>query len=319
MTIHVLGTVNGIENEGMRNVATHLARSFEKGGHTVLYSGLRQIPAIIQHALKSDATIVFARANQQVYWLVRMVTLLCKNVWIVCVQKPEAAFRQLNDQHPLKCSYLTIIESDVADIKLSEGKVKQKIGVGINAEKFAPVSAEQARRLKQKYGFDPEKPLVIHVGHCSRGRGLEDLIPLQDAQRMVVASGMFEDASTVQKLEQAGVRIHKGFLENVEEIYQMADVYLFPTRSTEFVISIPLSVMEALASGTPVIGYRSFANLTEIKCDPQGIAFIDDCSDIPRILADVAKMKQNRSYLQNAKTWDAIAADVLRFVEGVNT
>ena len=131
--------------------------SFEKGGHTVLYSGLRQIPAIIQHALKSDATIVFARANQQVYWLVRMVTLLCKNVWIVCVQKPEAAFRQLNDQHPLKCSYLTIIESDVADIKLSEGKVKQKIGVGINAEKFAPVSAEQARRLKQKYGFDPEK------------------------------------------------------------------------------------------------------------------------------------------------------------------
>ena len=26
MTIHVLGTVNGIENEGMRNVATHLAR-----------------------------------------------------------------------------------------------------------------------------------------------------------------------------------------------------------------------------------------------------------------------------------------------------
>lgn len=207
----------------------------------------------------------------------------------------------------------------MADIKLSEGKVKQKIGVGINAEKFAPVSAEQARRLKQKYGFDPEKPLVIHVGHCSRGRGLEDLIPLQDAQRMVVASGMFEDASTVQKLEQTGVRIHKGFLENVEEIYQMADVYLFPTRSTEFVISIPLSVMEALASGTPVIGYRSFANLTEIKCDPQGIAFIDDCSDIPRILADVAKMKQNRSYLQNAKTWDAIAADVLRFVEGVNT
>ena len=81
----------------------------------------------------------------------------------------------------------------------------------------------------------------------------------------------------------------------------MADVYLFPTRSTEFVISIPLSVMEALASGTPVIGYRSFANLTEIKCDPQGIAFIDDCSDIPRILADVAKMKQNRSYLQKCK------------------
>lgn len=319
MIIHVLGTVNGIENEGMRNVATHLARAFEKIGHTVLYSGLRQISAIIQHSLKSDVTIVFARANKQVYWLVRMVTLLCKNAWVVCVQKPEAEFEQLNNQHPLKCSYLTIIESDVAEIKLSRNKVKQKIGVGISAEKFAPVSGEQARRLKQKYGFDPEKPLVIHVGHCSRGRGLENLIVLQDAQRMVVASGMFEDESMVQKLEQDGVRIHKGFLENVEEIYQMADVYLFPTRSTEFVISIPLSVMEALSCGTPVIGYRSFANLMEIKCDPQGITCIDDCSEIPQILEGVAKKKQNKSFLQNTKTWDAIAEDVLRLIEGGNT
>lgn len=318
MTIQVLGTVNGVVNEGMRNVATHLAKSFEKEGHTVLYSGLKQIPAIIRNSVKSDVTIVFARANKLVYWLTRMVTMLCKNTWIVCVQKPEQSFQMLNGKHPLKCSYLTLTDADVADITLAIGKVKRKIGVGIKEEKFAPVSSEKARQLKQKYGLDPEKLLIIHVGHCSKGRGLEDFVRLTNVERLVIASGMFEDAATVQKLEQAGVKIHKGFLENVEEIYQMADVYLFPTKSAEFVISIPLSVMEALSAGTPVIGYRSFANLTEIECDPRGITFVDDSSEINKILAEVAKQKQNKSYLINAKTWEAIAADVLHLVGEVS-
>ena len=44
MVIHVIGTVNGQVNEGMRNVATHLAKEFEKE-NTVLYSGLKQIPS----------------------------------------------------------------------------------------------------------------------------------------------------------------------------------------------------------------------------------------------------------------------------------
>ena len=47
MVIHVIGTVNGQVNEGMRNVATHLAKEFEKD-NTVLYSGLKQIPQIVQ-------------------------------------------------------------------------------------------------------------------------------------------------------------------------------------------------------------------------------------------------------------------------------
>lgn len=44
MVIHVIGTVNGQVNEGMRNVATHLAKEFEKE-NTVLYSGLKRSEA----------------------------------------------------------------------------------------------------------------------------------------------------------------------------------------------------------------------------------------------------------------------------------
>lgn len=172
------------------------------------------------------------------------------------VQKPDSDFMARNNKHPLKCSYLSITEGDMKDVKVVSGCKKKLFSVGIKAEKFAPVSAEQRKMLKQKYGFDPSKPLVIHVGHCSKGRGLEDFAKIHTAQRMVVASGMFEDENVVRILNEAKVKIHKGYLENVEEVYQMADAYLFPTRSAEFVISIPLSVMEALSCGVPVIGYQ---------------------------------------------------------------
>ena len=215
MVIHVIGTVNGQVNEGMRNVATHLVKEFQKE-NTVLYSGLKQIPQIIFKSKRADVTMIFARANKLVYSLAMIVTKMCKNVWIVLVQRPDAEFMEKNNKHPLKCNYLSITESDMKDVKTVSGKRKELFSVGIEADKFTPVSAEQQKMLKQKYGFDPSKPLVIHVGHCSKGRGLEDFTKIHTAQRMVVASGMFEDENVVRILNEAKVKIHKGYLQNVE-------------------------------------------------------------------------------------------------------
>ena len=318
MVIHVIGTVNGQVNEGMRNIATHLAKEFEKE-NTVLYSGLKQIPQIVLNSRRADVTMIFARANRLVYTLASIVTKLCRNTWIVLVQKPDSDFMARNNKHPLKCSYLSITEGDMKDVKVVSGCRKKLFSVGIKADKFVPVSAEQQKRLKQKYGFDPSKPLVIHVGHCSTWRGLEDFAKIHAAQRMVAASGMFEDKNVVRTLTEAGVKLHSGYLENVEEIYQMADAYLFPTRSTEFVISIPLSVMEALSCGVPVIGYKSFENLHAIASFPGAITLIDSAEQLDGILSEVIKKKSSHSLLEMADSWDDVARTVLQLVQEENT
>lgn len=317
MVIHVIGTVNGQVNEGMRNVATHLAKEFEKD-NTVLYSGLKQIPQIVLNARRADVTMIFARANKLVYTLASIVTKMCRNTWIVLVQKPDSDFMARNNKHPLKCSYLSITECDMKNVKVVSGCKKKLFSVGIKADKFAPVSVEQQKMLKQKYGFDPSKPLVIHVGHCSKGRGLEDFAKIHTAQRMVVASGMFEDENVVRVLNDAKVKIHKGYLENVEEVYQMADAYLFPTRSAEFVISIPLSVMEALSSGVPVIGYKSFENLNEITGSEGAITLIDNADQLDEVLPEVIKKKSDHSLLEKTGSWGNVAQSVLRMVREEN-
>lgn len=312
-TIHIISTVNGQVNEGMRNVATHIANAFKKDNE-VRYSGLKSISSIIKNSRACDVTMIFARANRLVYWLARMVGVFSKNVWIVCVQKPDADFTVLLNKHPLKANYLTIVEKDLDEISIRSGYRKETFGVGIKVDKFSPVDKDWQLELKAKYGINADKPLVIHVGHCSAGRGLEDFTVITDAERMVVASGMFENPETVKVLENEGVKIHKGYLEYVEEIYQMADVYLFPTHSTEFVISIPLSVMEALSCGVPVIGYKDFDNLTAIPAEESAVKLIKDKSELNDAVINTAGKKRNKSYLTAPMTWEQVAEEVLDIV-----
>lgn len=316
MRVHFIGTINGQTNEGMRNVATHLFEAAKKI-HIVQSSLLKDIPSIILKSIRSDACIIVAKANQSVYWLIRMLQAFCRNIWVVLVQQPDSAYLRLNDAHPLKCNYFYINKDDIEGIVLRNAKQTYQISIGINISKFKPVSKSKSIELKRKYAIPSDKPLIVHVGHCSCGRGLEDfcVIPRNMAERLVVVSGMFEDSDIVQKLEQNNVRIIRGFVENIEEIYQMADIYLFPTQSTRYVISIPLSVMEALACGTPVMAYKTFDNINQIKCKEESITWISSSDEIAVKLNRVAAKKVTHSLLDNPVSWDIVAKTVFDKIE----
>jgi glycosyltransferase involved in cell wall biosynthesis len=316
--IHVISTANGLTNEGMRNVATHLSREFEKN-HIVRHSGLKDIAAILRNSLRSDVTFLFARANARVYRLAQMARMLCGRVWIVCVQKPDDAFIRRCAKRALKCGYLALAESDLDGLAVGKGYCVKKFSAGIDAAKFAPVARARARELKMQYGFPPDKLLVVHVGHCSSGRGLEDFAALNSPgiERFVVASGMFEHGETVRTLRESGVKVVSGYIPNVEEVYQMADVYLFPTRSADHVISIPLSVMEALACGTPVVAYRGFDNLRRIPVvNPSAITYVGDKSELTAAVWKASGMKADQSHLSEVLSWSECAGAMIRFTEG---
>lgn len=126
---------------------------------------------------------------------------------------------------------------------------------------FHPVdSVERKIELREKYNLPKNKVIISHMGHLNEGRNLRSLVPLQDAGIQVVVVGSSSTprdsigpASLKRYLEEKGFIILDRYIENIAEIYQLSDIYVFPVKSTTGSIGMPLSVLEARACGIPVI------------------------------------------------------------------
>lgn len=315
MKIHIISTINGLENEGMRNVATHLSREFEKE-NTVTYSGLKDVFSIIKNGRKSDVTVVFARLIKSVYYMLKIVRPFVKKICVVCVQPVSDEFAMLNKKSRVVDYCLTICKEDVTNAFSDD--IVHTFDVGINTEKFKKNADRTA--LCEKLCLPQDKTIVLHVGHCSKGRYLEEMLKLDKEKYhcVVIASGMFDDENTINSLKNGGIDVRFGFVKNIEDYYNCADVYFFPTKSSEFVISVPLSVMEALSCSTPVVAYSSFEKLSLIKVNSdKAVTLIEDVSQVEKAVEVALQCKGEDSYLKNPKSWAEISDEILEEFEKI--
>jgi glycosyltransferase involved in cell wall biosynthesis len=141
----------------------------------------------------------------------------------------------------------------------------------VNLERFRP-SGDSREAIRAQLDLANDKPMVLHVGHLRRSRGLAPLAELAAsgaANVVMIASTATEPEAQVEsRLRDAGVLIRREFLPSIERWYQAADVYLFPVTDLQGSIEIPLTVLEAMACGTAVAsapfgGLPSFFASTE--------------------------------------------------------
>lgn len=166
---------------------------------------------------------------------------------------------------------------------------------GVDTGKFVPVSAAKKRELKIKYGLDPEKPLVLHVGHMKEGRNIAELMKIDDRyQVLLVVSTLSRERQNDelrQKLrERCNIRVIDSYLHDIEEVYQMCDVYFFPVRQLGHCIDVPLSCLEAAACNKPVVT----TDYGEMKAfaGKDGFVFIDnfEAENINELIGQVLKL-----------------------------
>ncbi|WP_342676401.1 glycosyltransferase family 4 protein [Methanofollis sp. UBA420] len=126
---------------------------------------------------------------------------------------------------------------------------------GVDTVRFRPVPAGEKGRLREKYDLDREVSVLLHVGHVKPDRGLGQLLRLQqtipDCQVVIVGSPRFaRDRKYAAYLREHGCIVMEGYYSRIEELYQLADCYVFPRGKTLF---LPLTVMEAMACNLPVV------------------------------------------------------------------
>ena len=168
--------------------------------------------------------------------------------------------------------------------------------------------AKQKLLLKKKYGIINNKKIITHVGHIRESRNLESLIELQAKgyQVLIVSSSSTPDLNKKEvlnnhlnlkkKLKSSGIVIIDYYVPNINEIYQLSDIYIFPVLKVNASIDLPLSVLEARACGIPCV-CTDFGSLKFfLKNDNFGITYSKDSE----FLINIKKiLKSKRNYYKS--------------------
>lgn len=198
--------------------------------------------------------------------------------------------------------------------------ISDELLAGVDFKKFRPVSEEERMHIRSKLGLPTNKKILLHVGHLNLGRNLlpitrfrndEDIFPV-----VVGSTTVRPHDKVVTALKQAGVKVIREYMENIEQLYQTADCYLFPTIDPRCCVQIPLSVLEALACGVHTVATR-FEGLSHFLPDGfPGLTYIDDPAAICKIVrhAIYSDVKPDPMRLQEF-SWDRIAVKISAFYQ----
>jgi glycosyltransferase involved in cell wall biosynthesis len=204
----------------------------------------------------------------------------------------------VSTKYILKLSGARIIALSEEAYKFYDSQIGKAVYLktGINTKQFIPVNAEKKQELRKKYAVEDGKRVLLHVGHLKNGRNIDKLLNVSEKYHVfLVVSSVTESEKDEELRKKLNNRpyttIIDSYLEHIEEVYQMADVYLFPVQQCENCIDVPLSVLEAASCNIPIVT----TNYGELKAfnKEKGFRFISqfDNNSLNSALDEMSSMK----------------------------
>lgn len=175
---------------------------------------------------------------------------------------------------------ITINQEDYAlakrKMKLRNGgKVYYVPGVGVDIHKFTQATIDKAAK-RRELGIPEDAVLLLSVGELNNNKNHETIIrAIADMNVYYIIAGRGELHKHLENLIDS-LKLNNrvkllGFRSDVKELYEAADMFVFPS----FREGLSISLMEAMAAGVPVVASRIRGNVDLIEdgvngflCDP---------------------------------------------------
>ncbi|UCF05933.1 MAG: glycosyltransferase family 4 protein [bacterium] len=172
---------------------------------------------------------------------------------------------------------------------------------------FKAVSKEVKMQLRKKYNLPPDRYLVLHVGHIRESRNMQIFLQYRrwGADILPVIKAGEVDPSWRDRLRNAGVIVIDEYIEHMNELYQVADCYLFPVHCRTGALEFPLSVIEASACNLPVLTTR-FGALPDVIGETDGFRYFSAATEVPGLLAALRMVPAETRELVKDFTWEMV-------------
>ena len=303
MRICLIGEYSGELDEGMRKVSFYFAEELSKY-HQVLALDLGEVftksfwidiknfnPEII-HYIHGPSIKSFI--------LLKLISLYCRNAKTVmsamcpCVTYLSEGFIPL-----LKPDLILVQSPETENMFKKRGCKTEFLPCGVDTKKFIPATERAKEELREKYRIDKNTFVILHIGSIKEGRNVQLLEKLQKGNNQVVIIGAMSTGINeiiAQRLEKSGCFMWTKYFNSIEEIYTMADCYIFPTvykkdtvgRVIADSIEMPLSVLESMSCNLPVITTK-FGALPRVFEEGEGLFFAEEEKDFDDALKEIKK------------------------------
>jgi len=242
-----------------------------------------------QAYLKQDFLSISGRFYYVYKFLKRYLSL--QHYLKIWIQKEQYSSRRVK-------KIIAISQMVKKDIIQYHGVPDEKIAVVFNCvdlDRFHPRNREIHREQKRKsLGIDQGTLVLIFVGNNYRLKGLEPLLqsldllrrwfPNQPLRLLVAGRGQKgRYLRTARRLGVSDLTLFLGPVKEMEKYYAASDIYVHPT----FYDSCSLTVLEALASGLPVVTTR-FNGAADAILSDRGGKVIEDPADVENLARSIA-------------------------------
>lgn len=150
-------------------------------------------------------------------------------------------------------------------------------GIGVNLKKFSPAKMDEKMRLREKYDFLTDEYILIYAGELSYRKHQDLLIEavgviveeIPSLKLLLVGDGPME-----QQLKQLSSSLgldeniqFLGYRHDVEYLMKLSDVAVSTSRQE----GLPVNVMEAMATGLPLIVSNCRGNRDLVENEVNGL------------------------------------------------
>ena len=307
-------------DEGMKKTAFHLAK-FMPSEISVFQMDESQGKLISRiFAMRKSRPDIVHYLHGPTLWSLIFIKTSAK------LMRAKALISATHPELPKKSRFLSRIFRVDRIITLSErmaGELRKYakeiivIPSGVDIETFNTVSEDKRAGLRLKFGYKNDEFIVFHAGPLTGTRNLDWLIEVRKYVDRVIIAGSNstpQDRNLSDRLKKEGITIFPDYLPDIQELYQIADCYAFPVILPGASIDFPLSVIEALACGTPVVTTK-YGALAEHVFNTNGVFYANDLNAFIaqigqlRLKKGVVSRQQIRESVENL-SWKSVATQV---------